>query len=144
VSEHLTADEIEVRSRASTALDAGEARELASSRALVLFALALLVPPLVWFASLQTGYSLGAFACDVGRTRSPFHAVMLAALVGVAVAAAIAWRLFARSGRGSVDDDHGERHRSRFLAAVSLALGAQIALLMIAQVVAVVVLTPCS
>ena len=110
--------------------------------AIALLFLVFLGPPLVFLAALQANYALAAFGCETDRTRAPFLLITFAALALVLVLTMLARRRHARHGGGEADD-RAAGHRSRFLAVGGLALAAQTAAVLLAQALAVLVLTPC-
>jgi hypothetical protein len=105
--------------------------------------LGLLGPPLVWLASLQAIYGVASFACDLGISRLPMHAITIAAAIAIAAATASSWQSLRRSGIRRPVDAEAHGHRSRFLAVGGLVLAAQFLVVIVAQGLAVVFLAPC-
>ncbi len=119
-----------------------EGQRIVTPAALALF-VALLGPPIVWLTALQIAYAFASFACDLEMSRLPLHATTVAALAIVGVTAVVAARSLRRSGIRRLVDAETSGHRARFLALGGVVLAAQFAAVLLAQELAVVVLSPC-
>jgi hypothetical protein len=118
-------------------------RQLRSNEGIFAQLVGVLLAPLAWAAQQQTLYTMVAWACQSGHA-VVMHAVSIAALLLAAIGALVAWRNYARAGRGEPDDDRGGTlPRSRFLAALGLTSCAFFFLVICAQWIATFVLHPC-
>jgi hypothetical protein len=96
--------------------------------------IAFLAAPIVWLAQLQVAYTVAAFACDAGRSRASMHVVAALAVGAVVVSMLIARRYLRERGSGE---------RRRFLALGGIVLGVQFLAAILAQDLAVLLLSPC-
>lgn len=98
--------------------------------------------PATFFAHLQIGYVLVPWSCakhDVVW----LHLVNLLAIVLAAFGAWAAWRVHARA-EGAVDnDDAGTVPRTRFLGVIGLGMSGLFVLLLVAQAIEAINLSPC-
>jgi hypothetical protein len=107
-----------------------------------LLMLGWLVPPLVWLGQMQLAYALTLSTCQ-NRKIWPLLAVHAAgALVTILVGASAlhAWRGLGATWPGKADDGST---RESFAAIVGVLISAQVLLILIAQVLAVIVIGPC-
>jgi hypothetical protein len=124
----------------------GDGRHPARSPAMLALAFGVFVgAPLVWFASQQIGYGLSSFGCAVQRTRTPFVVTMVIAVALIALTAAAGWRGYRRaSAEDRAEQEDRDAHgAARFFTYGGLVLAVQFVLVVIAQAVAAVMLTPC-
>jgi hypothetical protein len=111
-------------------------RSVARARWLIL--LGWIAPPLVWLGELQAAYALVAPACRMQRTW-PLWAVTGVGLAVVAATGTFTWRHWRPPSLP--DDDPGAR--DRFLAVVGVFLCVEVALVLVAQALALAILHPC-
>lgn len=91
----------------------------------------VLTGPIVWLLQLQLSYSMVQTACETGR-KWPLHLVSLIALLLVAAAAAVSWRVWKRLPEGSTEEGSPQESRSRFMALCGLVTSALFALVIVA------------
>lgn len=102
----------------------------------------LFAGPLSFLLHLQLNYMLVPWAC---ATRNSFvlHLVTLGALLLTASGATLAWRNWQETRREGPSSSGGVLPRSRFLAVLGLLLSALFLLIIMAQWLATLVLSPC-
>jgi hypothetical protein len=98
--------------------------------------------PLAWFASQQASYALVPWACHGGMLIA-IHLINLVALLLVAVAGAMAWREWRRTGREASDELAPPVGRARFLALMGLLLCCLFACVIAAQALGAFFFGPC-
>jgi hypothetical protein len=102
----------------------------------------LLGAPLTWFASQQASYALVPWTCHGGPLIA-IHLVNLMALLLVAVAGALTWRVRRRAGRGVSDELALPAARGGFLAEVGLMSCGLFGLAIVAQMTGAFFFGPC-
>ena len=100
------------------------------------------LPPAVFFAHLQLNYVLVPWACTTHQ-RIWVHLTSLAAVLLALWGTLAAWRVHARSASDERNDDAGAVPRTRFLGVVGLCMGSVFVLLLVAQLVTTIVISPC-
>jgi hypothetical protein len=116
----------------------GERREPAP----VLQWLGFFLPPATFFAHLQIGYVLVPWSCTT-HDHLWLHLVNLLAVLLAGAGAWAAWRVHARAESTERNDDAGAVPRTRFLGVVGLCMGGLFVLLLAAQAIAAIVISPC-
>ena len=103
----------------------------------------ILVPPLAMLINLSLGYALVPWSC-AAKSRVLLHAEIAVLVVLSVVAGFVAHREWKRyGGGGAVDDAGGPGPRTRFLGALGMGSSALFTLILLAQWLANVFLTPC-
>jgi hypothetical protein len=115
---------------------------MADERAPVLQWVGLFLAPAAFFAHLQVNYVLVPWACTTGL-RIWIHIVSLTALVLALAGALAGWRVHERAESDAPNDNAGAVPRMRFLGVVGLCASAIFALLLAAQLVAGIIISPC-
>jgi hypothetical protein len=110
-------------------------------RAPVLQWLALAIAPAVFAAHLQIGYALIPWACTTGQ-HLWLHVVNVASVLLSLCGTVLGWRVVRRTA-DAPDDGGGVVPRTRFIGDMSVGVGALLTLILLAQSVASVVLSPC-
>ena len=113
--------------------DAGELRALWAG---------LLLAPAAFLLNLEVAYALVPSACSTG-TRVPMHIVHLVCLLLAAAGALTAWRSWRLTGETWPGGAGGRLSRSRFMAGVGLLLSLFIVMVIMAQWIPSLVLSPC-
>jgi hypothetical protein len=111
-------------------------------RAPVLQWVGMFLAPATFFAHLQIGYVLVPWSC----TRHDNLWIHLVDLLSVALAAVgtwAAWRVAARAESAASNDGPGVVPRTRFLGVVGLGMSAMFVLLLVAQAIEALSLSPC-
>jgi hypothetical protein len=121
--------------------DAGH-RGDGGERAPLLQWIGLFLAPAVFFIHLQLAYVLIPWVCATGL-RTWIHVAAVTAVLLAVAGAWAAWRVHARAEGTAADDDAGAVPRTRFLAVVGLCDSVVFVLLLVAQLIAGVVVTPC-
>ena len=105
--------------------------------------IALGIPPLAWFAAQNVGYFFVAWACARRGGELVLHAISLGGVAACLFAGWLAWGVLRDIGpRG--DDDHDDPlQRTRFLGRLAIAGALILALIVVAQWMAVLILDPC-
>lgn len=116
----------------------GERRE----RAPVLQWVGMFLAPATFFAHLQIGYVLVPWSCTK-HDNVWIHVVDLVAVALAAVGAWAAWRVHARAESAAGNDGAGVVPRTRFLGVVGLGLSGMFVLLLVAQAIEAISLSPC-
>jgi hypothetical protein len=98
--------------------------------------------PAAVLASMQAKYALVPWACSHGTTVL-LHAITLGGLAVAAASVAAAHGEWRRAGGGWPDDEGGVRGRTRFLGVLALLLGAASLIVILAQWVPELLLSPC-
>jgi hypothetical protein len=98
--------------------------------------------PAAVLASMQAKYALVPWACTHGTTLL-LHAIAIAGVVAAAVSMLVAYHEWRHAGGGWPNDEGGVRGRSRFLGMLALLLGAASLIVILAQWVPELVLSPC-
>ena len=101
----------------------------------------LLTGPVGWFLSFLGVYALASGAC--GQPTGRLHAVVVLGLVVAAAGTVLAWRTWRAAGGAPDPKDAGAVGRTRLLSSLGLLAGGLFGLLIIAQWIAVALLTPC-
>jgi hypothetical protein len=101
-----------------------------------------LLPPLVWFLYLLVSYALVPRACTTG-TSVRLYVAALIALLAAASAGGLAWRLWRDTGQEWPDEAGGVIPRSRFLAGLAVLSSGLFFMVVLAQGVPTVILSPC-
>ena len=102
----------------------------------------LLLAPAVFFAHLQLGYVLVYRACRY-HTTLWVHVVGATAVVLALGGTYTAWHVWTRTGRTMSIEEDGAVARARFLGITGLGSGALFVLLLLAQWLTALVLSPC-
>ena len=102
----------------------------------------LLLAPAAFFLHLQFAYAVVPWAC---RHRNDFwiHASGIASVVLAALGTLVAWRVWQREGGTDPGEGYGISPRARFMGVVGLGTSAVITLILLAQWVAVFVVSSC-
>jgi hypothetical protein len=124
------------RGAASTLL--GEQHE----RAPVLQWVGLFLAPAIFFVHLQIGYVLVPWSCT-RQTVVWIHVVNLLWVARAVAGTGIAWRGHWRGESGADNDGPGTLPRTRFLGVVGLGMSAMFVLLLLAQAIEAISLSPC-
>jgi hypothetical protein len=98
--------------------------------------------PAAVLASMQAKYALVPWACSHGTTVL-LHVITFGGLAIAAASVAAAHREWRRAGGGWPDDEGGARGRTRFLGVLALLLGAASLIVILAQWVPELLLSPC-
>jgi hypothetical protein len=113
-----------------------------AERAPVLQWVGLFLAPATFFAHLQIGYVLVPWSCtrhlDVW-----IHVVNLLAIALAVVGTGAAWHVHARAESAANNDDAGTVPRTRFLGVIGLGMSAMFVLLLVAQAIEAISLSPC-
>ena len=106
--------------------------------------LAVVLAPLAWLAYLQIVYPLVPLACrhPGALTRVGLYAAAALLLVGVVGAILLAWPAWRSTERAAFDDPPPDG-RTRFLALTGVGSGVFFALVAIAGILPLFLLTPC-
>lgn len=107
-----------------------------------LLALAMLAPPLLWFAHLNVSYVWVPSSCATGDWLK-LHLFTLAAIVCTAVAGWGSWRFLQTFGHGTTDHGDARLTRRRFMAILGAAFAVAFALMIVANEIPVLVLRRC-
>jgi hypothetical protein len=102
----------------------------------------LFLAPGTFFVHLQVGYVLVPWSCTT-RDRVWLHVVDLLAVVLAAIGTWAAWRVHALAESPARNDDGGVVPRTRFLGVVGLGISATFVLLLLAQAIEGISLSPC-
>jgi len=119
-----------------------KAHELSTSRAILALWAAFLAAPVAWLLQMQLNYALVPWAC----AHHASVAFVLVALLALAVAAGgglSAWRTWRRVGAEESTEAGGSVGRTRFLALTGVMTSAMFSLVILAQGLAAVFLSPC-
>ena len=111
-----------------------------------LFALwvALLAGPVVWLLQFQTNYTLVPILCRSGAPNVALHAVFVAALLLVALAALLGWRnLRAVGATEEGTDEAGIIPRTRFMSLLAFGVTCVFFVVIFAQWIASWIFGPC-
>jgi hypothetical protein len=100
------------------------------------------LPPAAFFVHLQIGYVLVPWACTT-RSWGWIHVVNVLSVLCAALGTWAAWRVHARAESGARNDDAGAVPRTRFLGVVGICMGGMFVLLLVAQSVAAIIISPC-
>jgi hypothetical protein len=111
-------------------------------RASVLQWVGLFLAPVIFFAHLQIGYVLVPWSCT-RHTVVWMHVVNLLSVAVAVVGTWIAWRVHARGESAADNDGPGTLPRTRFLGVVGLGTSAMFVLLLLAQAIEAISLSPC-
>lgn len=103
----------------------------------------VLVGPMAMLIELQVNYALVPWACARPEREWALHAVSLLTLLITIAAGLISWRNWKRTGARWEDEGAGVVPRSRFLSALGILISTLLALVVIAQWIAVFVYGPC-
>jgi hypothetical protein len=98
--------------------------------------------PATFFVHLQIGYVLVPWACTT-KGWGWIHVVDVLSVLCAALGTFAAWRVHARAESGARNDDAGSVPRTRFLGVVGLCMGGLFVLLLVAQSVAAIIISPC-
>jgi hypothetical protein len=126
------------RPRASDSSLLGEQSE----RAPVLQWVGLFLAPATFFAHLQIGYLLVPWSCTRQNTVW-IHVVNLLSVLLAAAGTWAAWRAHARAESAASNDGPGTVPRTRFLGVVGLGMSGMFVLLLVAQAIEAISLSPC-
>jgi hypothetical protein len=113
-----------------------------SERAPVLQWVGLFLAPATFFAHLQIGYVLVPWSCTRHNTVW-IHVVNLLAVALAVVGTWAAWRVHVRAESGASNDGPGTVPRTRFLGVVGLGMSGMFVLLLVAQAIEAISLSPC-
>ncbi|HEV2765220.1 MAG TPA: hypothetical protein VGV38_19715 [Pyrinomonadaceae bacterium] len=102
----------------------------------------VLAAPLAMLVELQVNYALVPWACHTNRVW-PVHLTALIALALTVGGGLLSWRNFRRAGEKWEDDGAGVLPRSRLMASLGVLISALIALVVLAQWLAVFFYNPC-
>jgi hypothetical protein len=98
--------------------------------------------PAAFFAHLQIGYVLVPWSCTKHQVIW-IHVVDVLAVVLAAVGVWAAWRTHARAEGAPRNDDAGAVPRTRFLGVVGIGMSGLFVLLLVAQAIEAISLSPC-
>ena len=98
--------------------------------------------PAAFFAHLQIGYVLVPWACVTGGELW-IHVAGAASVLLAAAGTAAAWITHARSANGQPNDGAGSVPRTRFIGVAGICTSAMLVLLLVAQWVAALFISPC-
>ncbi len=98
--------------------------------------------PAAVLVSMQAKYALVPWACAHGTT-FVLHAIAAAGVAAATASILVAHHEWRRGGGGWPDDEGGVRGRTRFLGMLALLLGAASLIVILAQWVPELVLSPC-
>lgn len=121
--------------------ESGERKFNRSAELLALWT-GLLAGPVVWLMQFQANYTLVQWVCR-GGTHLVMYLVTLFALLLVACAGFLSWRLWQEAGRDWPDEEAGPRPRSRFMAVMGLITSAFFFMIIIAQAIPNLFFAPC-
>jgi hypothetical protein len=111
-------------------------------RAPVLQWVGVFLAPATFFAHLQIGYVLVPWSCT--RHNSVWiHLVNLLSVVLAIIGTWAAWRVHARADSAANNDGPGAIPRTRFLGVLGLGLSGMFVLLLVAQAIEAISLSPC-
>ena len=102
----------------------------------------LLLAPAVFFLHLQGNYLLVLWACE-NQGMEWVRAAGAAAIAVAALGALVAWRLWGATGRSAPGESPGTEARARFLSVCGLAVSAVIVLILVAQLITSLFVSPC-
>jgi hypothetical protein len=102
----------------------------------------LFLAPATFFVHLQIGYVLVPWSCTQHDTMWLHLVDLLSVLLGVA-GAWTAWRVHARAESAAPNDAAGVVPRTRFLGVLGLGMSAMFVLLLVAQAIEAISLSPC-
>ena len=102
----------------------------------------LFLAPATFFTHLQIGYVLVPWSCTKHDTVW-LHAVNVLAVLLAVIGAWAAWRVHALAESSARNDDAGAVPRTRFLGVVGLGMSAMFVLLLAAQAIEAISLSPC-
>jgi hypothetical protein len=102
----------------------------------------LFLAPATFFAHLQIGYVLVPWSCT-RHNDVWLHVVNLLAVLLAIAGAWVAWRVHARAESAASNDGPGAVPRTRFLGVVGLGSSGMFVLLLAAQAVEAISLSPC-
>jgi hypothetical protein len=119
-----------------------EHRSDSGERAPLLQWIGFFLAPAVFFIHLQLAYVLVPWACATGL-RIWIHVATLAAVLLAIAGTGAAWRVHARAEGVANNDDAGAIPRTRFLGVLGLCQSTIFVLLLVAQLIAGVVISPC-
>jgi len=106
--------------------------------------LAIIIGPLAWLAYLQTAYALVPWACR--RPTAGMVALIMAGVLALALSSAglvSAWQSWRRVGREGASGD-GVSGRTRFMALTGIGTSALFVLVVVAGMLPLLLLAPCS
>ena len=98
--------------------------------------------PATFFAHLQIGYVLIPWACTT-KGWGWIHLVNVLAVLCALLGTWVAWLVHARAEGGARNDGPGAVPRTRFLGVVGLCMGGLFVLLLVAQSIAAIIISPC-
>jgi hypothetical protein len=103
----------------------------------------VLAGPLVWFAQMESKYALVSSACTTA-SQITLHVVSIVSLLVTAAAAILSWRSLNRAGSRK-ESDRSVKHskRVRFMAESGLVLSCIFFLVILAQEIPNLVISPC-
>lgn len=101
----------------------------------------LFAGPVGWFVSFIGAYALAAGACGQGTGR--LHGMVLLGLIVAVAGTLLAWRTWKSAGGPPRSGDEGVVARARLLASLGLLAGGLFDIVIVAQWIAVALLTPC-
>jgi hypothetical protein len=102
----------------------------------------LFAGPAAFLLNLQISYMLAPQSCRAGSTVA-LHVTNVACLALAVAGGLIAWRSWRRTGREWPGDEGGVISRSRFMAALGVMTSALCALVVVAQWIPTLFLSPC-
>jgi hypothetical protein len=119
-----------------------DALALSRSRAIAAQCAGVLLAPVAWFVQFQINYALVVWTCAHGSSAA-HYLVTLAFLAAAAGGGLLSWRGWRDAGASWQDDGGGAVARSRFLAGVGMLGSALFFLVILAQGIAALVISPC-
>jgi xanthine/uracil permease len=111
-------------------------------RELIVMFAAFVLPPLAFLLNLQLSYTLVLWACATGHV-FVLHLISMGTLLLAASGGLIAWRDWQRSGRGWPDERAGSAPRGRFVSVIGILMSVLFSLVILAQWIPNLVLSPC-
>jgi hypothetical protein len=107
--------------------------------------LAFFMPPVVWAFHLQFVYAAAQQVCNDNLTLTSLHAFSAACTIVALIALFLAvWQLLSTGGRFPSDERGDVLARRRFLAAEALLSGLLFSIVIVAQWLALLYLSPCA
>jgi uncharacterized membrane protein len=107
--------------------------------------LAFFMAPAAWAIHLQFVYAASQQVCKGTLSLFTLHAVSMVCVVAALVSFAVAaWQLFATGATWPSDESNDQVARRRFLAAEALLAGLLFSIVIVAQWLALIYLSPCA
>jgi hypothetical protein len=105
--------------------------------------LALLAPPVAWFAALAANYFLVSWACAHAAGMAAIHLVSATTLIAALASGGLAKRRWSAERGGAPGEPNLAAERTRFVAALALLGAGLFSLVIVLQWGAVIFLDPC-